>query len=195
LAFDRSHWIFGVADLSHSEPGLCSSPIFKDACAPWPRHSRVRFAPIATQNFVPNFCKALGRAARLCVLWPMKRFDRAMVPVDDGRPFTEASVPGPASSAVRPTAKASSDADLELAILMPCLNEARTLRACIGKARLFLIQSQVRGEIVLADNGSTDSSRDIASAEGARVISVPTRGYGAALLGGIAAARGRYVIM
>jgi glycosyltransferase involved in cell wall biosynthesis len=84
---------------------------------------------------------------------------------------------------------------LELTILMPCLNEAETLAACIGKARAFLERSGVAGEIVIADNGSTDSSRDIAQAHGARVVDIDQKGYGAALGGGIAAARGRYVIM
>ena len=87
------------------------------------------------------------------------------------------------------------ETDLELTILMPCLNEAETLAACIGKARDFLDRSGVRGEVVIADNGSADGSQQIATAAGARVVDVPERGYGAALAGGIAAARGRFVIM
>jgi hypothetical protein len=83
----------------------------------------------------------------------------------------------------------------ELSILMPCLNEAETLATCIRKAKRFLDTSGVHGEVLVADNGSTDGSRDIAVAEGARVVPVPRRGYGAALLGGIEAAEGRYVIM
>ena len=86
-------------------------------------------------------------------------------------------------------------ADLELTILMPCLDEAETLAACIGKARGFLERSGIEGEVVIADNGSTDGSQAIARAAGARVVDVPQRGYGAALAGGIAAARGRFVIM
>ncbi len=85
--------------------------------------------------------------------------------------------------------------DLELTILMPCLNEAETLAACVRQARQFLADNHVDGEVVVADNGSTDGSRDIAVAEGARMVPVPQRGYGSALLGGIEAARGRYVIM
>ena len=84
---------------------------------------------------------------------------------------------------------------VELTILMPCLNEAETLATCIRKARAFLASSGVEGEILVADNGSTDGSREIAAAEGARVVPVSERGYGAALLGGIGAARGRYTIM
>ncbi len=84
---------------------------------------------------------------------------------------------------------------LELTILMPCLNEAETLARCIGKARAFLDRSGIAGEIVIADNGSTDGSQGIAEGLGARVVPVPERGYGAALGGGIAAARGRFVIM
>ncbi|WP_291364831.1 glycosyltransferase family 2 protein [Devosia sp.] len=86
-------------------------------------------------------------------------------------------------------------ADIELTILMPCLNEAETLAACIGKARAFLDRSGIAGEILVADNGSTDGSREIAERLGARVVPVPERGYGAALGGGIEAARGRFIIM
>jgi glycosyltransferase involved in cell wall biosynthesis len=83
----------------------------------------------------------------------------------------------------------------ELTILMPCLNEAETLARCIVKARAWLARSGVAGEVVIADNGSTDGSQAIALAHGARIVDIPARGYGAALIGGIAAARGRYVIM
>jgi glycosyltransferase involved in cell wall biosynthesis len=86
-------------------------------------------------------------------------------------------------------------ADIELTILMPCLNEAETLAPCIGKARDFLDRSGIAGEILIADNGSTDGSCDIAERLGALVVPVPERGYGAALGGGIAAARGRFIIM
>ncbi|MDP9095718.1 MAG: glycosyltransferase family 2 protein [Pseudomonadota bacterium] len=84
---------------------------------------------------------------------------------------------------------------LELTILMPCLNEAETLAVCIQKALGFLERSGISGEVVIADNGSTDGSQEIATALGARVVPVSAHGYGAALLGGIRAARGRYVIM
>lgn len=83
----------------------------------------------------------------------------------------------------------------ELSIVMPCLNEAETLATCIHKARGFLGSNNISGEIIVADNGSTDGSQSIALAHGARVVDVPTRGYGAALMGGIKAARGQYVIM
>ncbi len=83
----------------------------------------------------------------------------------------------------------------ELTILMPCLNEAETLERCIVKARGFLARSGVAGEVVIADNGSTDGSQAIAEAAGARVVPIPERGYGSALIGGIRAARGRYVVM
>jgi hypothetical protein len=83
----------------------------------------------------------------------------------------------------------------ELTILMPCLNEAETLAVCIRKAQAYLVRSGVAGEVVIADNGSTDGSQAIAEGLGARVVSVAQRGYGAALIAGIAAAHGRFVIM
>jgi glycosyltransferase involved in cell wall biosynthesis len=83
----------------------------------------------------------------------------------------------------------------ELTVLMPCLNEAETIERCIIKARAFIARSGTDGEIVIADNGSTDGSQAIARAHGARVLNVPTRGYGSALLAGIRAARGVFVIM
>lgn len=90
---------------------------------------------------------------------------------------------------------AMSDSLPELSIVMPCLNEARTLPLCLYKAREFLIQNNVEGEIVVADNGSTDGSVALAEKFGACAVHVAEKGYGAALAGGIAASRGRYVIM
>ena len=84
---------------------------------------------------------------------------------------------------------------IELTILMPCLNEAETLAVCIEKAQGFLARTGISGEVVIADNGSTDGSREIAQALGAVVVPVSQRGYGAALQAGISSARGRYVIM
>lgn len=83
----------------------------------------------------------------------------------------------------------------ELTILMPCLNEAETLAVCIDKAMKFLQRQNINGEVLIADNGSTDNSQRIAAELGARVIKVDTKGYGAALMGGIEAARGQYIIM
>jgi len=84
---------------------------------------------------------------------------------------------------------------MELTILMPCLNEAETVGRCIDKAHDFLSRAAVDGEVLVADNGSSDGSQAIAEASGARIVPVAERGYGAALRGGIAAARGRYIIM
>ena len=84
---------------------------------------------------------------------------------------------------------------IELTILMPCLNEAETLATCIAKALSYLDRSGIAGEVLIADNGSDDGSQDIATANGARVVPISERGYGAALAGGIAAARGRFIIM
>ena len=84
---------------------------------------------------------------------------------------------------------------MELTILMPCLNEAKTLKTCISKANSFLINNNIDGEVLIADNGSTDGSQEIAINTGARVVNVPEKGYGAALIGGCEAAYGKYVIM
>ena len=85
---------------------------------------------------------------------------------------------------------------VELSIVMPCLNEAETLATCIRKAHEGAKGAQVdQYEIIVADNGSEDGSQDIARAEGAIVVDVPVRGYGAALIAGINAAKGKYVIM
>ena len=83
----------------------------------------------------------------------------------------------------------------ELSVVMPCLNEAETLEVCIEKAQQSLREHNIKGEIIIADNGSTDGSQDIARRMGARLINVEAKGYGSALMGGITAARGRYVLM
>src|SRR5438874_2205623 len=98
----------------------------------------------------------------------------------------------------RRTWRRSEDAnapECELSIVMPCLNEAETLEVCINKARGFIEENGIKGEVVIADNGSTDGSQGLATKCGARVIDVPAKGYGSALLGGIRSARGRYIIM
>ncbi|MEI7740990.1 MAG: glycosyltransferase family 2 protein [bacterium] len=83
----------------------------------------------------------------------------------------------------------------ELTVLMPCLNEARTLAFCINKAKQFFKESGVNGEVLIADNGSTDGSIEIAISAGALCIAVKARGYGAALRAGITSARGKYIVM
>ena len=85
--------------------------------------------------------------------------------------------------------------EIEISIIMPCLNEAETLATCIRKAQSYLSRSGIRGEIIVGDNGSIDGSREIAKRYGARVIAIPLRGYGAALYGATQAARGKYCIM
>jgi glycosyltransferase involved in cell wall biosynthesis len=86
-------------------------------------------------------------------------------------------------------------AECELTVLMPCLDEAETIGICIEKAMAYIARRKIAGEVLIADNGSTDGSQDIAERLGARVVPVPEKGYGSALMGGIAAARGRFVIM
>lgn len=83
----------------------------------------------------------------------------------------------------------------ELTVLMPCLNEVETLRICIEKAQSFFTRTGIAGEVLIADNGSTDGSQALARSLDARVVDVPVRGYGAALIVGIEHAAGRYVIM
>jgi glycosyltransferase involved in cell wall biosynthesis len=84
---------------------------------------------------------------------------------------------------------------LEVSVVMPCLNEADTIATCVAKARKAFAEAGINGEVVVADNGSTDGSRLLAERTGARVVSVVEKGYGAALMGGIAAARGHFVVM
>ena len=89
----------------------------------------------------------------------------------------------------------ATDTGFELTVVMPCLNEAETLAVCVRKALSALRRNGIAGEVVIADNGSTDGSQEIAETGGARVIDVPVRGYGAALAAGISAARGRFILM
>jgi glycosyltransferase involved in cell wall biosynthesis len=99
------------------------------------------------------------------------------------------------SGAQEVTAATSASEEIELSVVMPCLNESRTLTVCIQKARDAIRRLGVQGEIIIADNGSSDGSQAIAADLGSRVVYVEQRGYGSALRGGIAAARGRYIIM
>src|SRR5215471_12507821 len=101
-------------------------------------------------------------------------------------PATEARAPQPAGSVPEL---------IELTIVMPCLNEAETLAACIQKARQGLERAGVSGEVLIADNGSTDGSVEIAERAGARVVHVKEKGYGSALRGGVEAALGKWIIM
>ena len=86
-------------------------------------------------------------------------------------------------------------AEVELSIVMPCLNEERTLKKCIKDAQSFLRRKSIIGEILVVDNGSTDSSVKIAKQCGARVVKESRKGYGSALRAGFKAARGEYIIM
>jgi glycosyltransferase involved in cell wall biosynthesis len=93
------------------------------------------------------------------------------------------------------TISSSGEQELELSIVMPCLNEADTLGTCIDKAKQSLREHGIQGEVIIADNGSTDASPHITLEKSARLVPVSAKGYGNALMGGIAAARGTYVIM
>ncbi|HEY2805431.1 MAG TPA: glycosyltransferase family 2 protein [Gemmatimonadales bacterium] len=85
--------------------------------------------------------------------------------------------------------------DFDVSVVMPCLNEAASVAGCVEQARTAMSKAGLAGEVVIADNGSTDGSPDIAARAGARVVIVERRGYGAAYLGGLSAARGRYIVM
>jgi len=85
--------------------------------------------------------------------------------------------------------------EIELSIVMPCLNEEKTVGKCVAQAKAFLSSSKIKGEVIIADNGSTDRSVDFAKQNGARVIHVKEKGYGNALMGGFKAAKGQYIIM
>jgi glycosyltransferase involved in cell wall biosynthesis len=89
----------------------------------------------------------------------------------------------------------SNDQEIEVSVVMPCLNEANSLGICITKAQNAFREHKIAGEVVVADNGSTDGSMEIAEGLGARVVRVQAKGYGNALAGGIAAARGQFVVM
>jgi glycosyltransferase involved in cell wall biosynthesis len=93
------------------------------------------------------------------------------------------------------SAKSPSHDSLELTVLMPCLNEAETVATCVRKARDFLKRTGIAGEVLVADNGSSDGSPEIASKAGARIVRIARQGYGSALIGGLGASRGRFVIM
>ncbi|HKX10889.1 MAG TPA: glycosyltransferase family 2 protein [Stellaceae bacterium] len=110
---------------------------------------------------------------------------------------TAPEAPANLISALRPASPVdhAPDLDCELTILMPCLNEAKTIARCIRKARAFLARTGIRGEILIGDNGSSDGSQEVAIANGAHVVDVPLPGYGNALIGGIRAAHGKYIIM
>src|SRR5262249_24101377 len=94
-----------------------------------------------------------------------------------------------------PNPVAGQASDLEVSVVMPCLNEARTVATCVDKAVRSLEAMGVRGEVIVADNGSSDGSPEIAKKHGAHVVHVARRGYGSALQAGIAAAQGRFIIM
>src|SRR5262249_49115710 len=104
-------------------------------------------------------------------------------------------VEGSAAAAGTGDCRAGEPEVVEVSVVMPCLNEADTVETCVAKARRALAENNIAGEVIVADNGSTDGAPPLAARLGARVVHVPAKGYGNALMGGIAAARGKYVIM
>jgi glycosyltransferase involved in cell wall biosynthesis len=114
---------------------------------------------------------------------------------ETGTPVTDEVAVRSVEARSTPVPASDRSSEPELSVVMPCLDEARTIGICIRKAQGSFERLGIHGEVVVADNGSTDGSREIAEELGARVVPVTERGYGAALTGGIAAARGRWVIM
>src|SRR3954467_11110790 len=88
----------------------------------------------------------------------------------------------------------TSNSSVELSVVMPCLNEADTIASCVRAAMEGMREHRIAGEVIVADNGSTDGSQEIAASLGARVVAVTEKGYGSALMGGISASRGRYIV-
>lgn len=101
----------------------------------------------------------------------------------------------PATVGPRLAADVSAPHDFEVSVVIPCLNEADTIARCVEKAVRAMRDAGIHGEVVVADNGSTDGSQKLATEQGARVVPIPRRGYGNALMGGIEASRGKFVIM
>src|SRR5262245_52068806 len=116
------------------------------------------------------------------------------VPFASLRAHLSARLPMVAALVESPRVEAP-QSNIEVSVVMPCLNEARTVGRCVAKAKACLERLGVAGEIIVADNGSTDGSPELARAAGARVVPVDRKGYGAALQGGIDAARGQFIIM
>src|SRR5690606_28244447 len=111
---------------------------------------------------------------------------------------TEEGAPGGSGLARSPGYQpppVATNPDIERSVVMPWLNEADTLRTCIRKAIRAMHEAGIVGEVIVADNGSTDGAQEIARSEGARVVDIPVRGYGSALIGGIAEARGKFILM
>ncbi|MEI9939895.1 MAG: glycosyltransferase family 2 protein [Pseudomonadota bacterium] len=108
---------------------------------------------------------------------------------------TELNLVGTGVSSAPGTGSTPAPPECELSVVMPCLNEADTIEVCISKALRAIKTAGIDAEVIVADNGSTDGSQGLAEKLGARVVHVQAKGYGSALMGGIAAARGRYVIM
>ncbi len=118
--------------------------------------------------------------------------DRSAVAIEDP---IEVALPISARDAVFATSFGKSNQPLELSVVIPCLDEEDTVGSCVLKARQALERMRISGEVIVADNGSRDRSVEIAEELGARIVHVEERGYGAALMGGIEAAKGRFVIM
>ncbi len=124
----------------------------------------------------------------------------ALATVSSSSQSSLAAGSAPNTTTHAPNTDTSTDTDpsinlCEVSVVMPCLNEVRTLAGCIRQARAALDAGSLHGEIIVADNGSTDGSVELALSEGAKVVHVARRGYGSALQGGFAAARGEYIFM
>ena len=159
-------------------------------CTPEDSISPTPTAP-STSSTLPSTCSSIARWPPSRAAKPSRRPDLTLECVS---PFVW-SMLVPMLQAEQTADPAVDVAEPEFSVVMPCLNEARTVGRCIDKAQRALRELGVHGEVIVADNGSTDGSPDIARKHGARVVHVPRRGYGSALQAGIAAAHGRYVLM
>src|SRR5262249_385782 len=155
-------------------------------------------SPDAAPLIVPSECRKFKSGFRLHSFASLFFVTYACVevgcpwPIEKGRPRGGGTAM--VGALIETTNSRFHDEPVEVSVVMPCLNEARTVGVCIDKALACLQKSKVKGEVVVADNGSTDGSQDIARAHGARVVPVERKGYGSALQGGIAAANGKFII-
>src|SRR5438445_28151 len=186
--------------MSSRGSNLCSMVVSKLSCFKCPKKH------CSISKTTPCFFTRLGTGVNFIVifrsLWPLvsRTFPSCLGRIGCKVPWNgdvsrSNMITAPAETRSDIALAVPSERPVELSIVMPCLNEAETLASCINKAQGFLHKQGIIGEVIIADNGSTDGSQEIARYCGGRVVPVTPPGYGNALMGGIGAARGKYVIM